>query len=270
MSAEELKDIEPVIELTDRQKLFCDEYTKDLNATQAAIRAGYSEDSARQIGSENLSKPYLASEIKRLLILKKLSKEETEKLVSDIAHSNISNYLKPVKRYIQPDISVTIPEAIAIIEAEIEDEDYYVAGAGIDDYDLDEDELKKIGYEQTYRRKQIAKLRIEYQRNPLATKKMQGPVQEIEEMELDLVKLAADKEKGKIKSWKMGKHGLEVELFSADAALRDLLKIHGSYAPEKQEVTGKDGIPLVDLTQLTDEQLKSLIAIQSQSGAGKA
>jgi phage terminase small subunit len=43
-------------ELTEKQKAFCREYLKDFNATKAAIRAGYSEESARQIASENLSK----------------------------------------------------------------------------------------------------------------------------------------------------------------------------------------------------------------------
>ena len=43
--------------LTARQERFIDEYLVDLNATQAAIRAGYSKNSARQIGDENLSKP---------------------------------------------------------------------------------------------------------------------------------------------------------------------------------------------------------------------
>ncbi|MCY1150695.1 terminase small subunit [Enterobacter asburiae] len=43
--------------LTDKQELFAREYLKDLNATQAAIRAGYSENTARKIGSENLTKP---------------------------------------------------------------------------------------------------------------------------------------------------------------------------------------------------------------------
>lgn len=42
--------------MTDKQKRFCDEYLIDCNATQAAIRAGYSQKSARQIGQENLSK----------------------------------------------------------------------------------------------------------------------------------------------------------------------------------------------------------------------
>lgn len=50
-------------ELTPKQALFVAEYLKDLNATQAAIRAGYSEATARQIGAENLSKPDIAAEI---------------------------------------------------------------------------------------------------------------------------------------------------------------------------------------------------------------
>ena len=51
--------------LTPKQALFCKEYLVDLNATQAAKRAGYSEDTAKQIGSENLSKPAIAERIQR-------------------------------------------------------------------------------------------------------------------------------------------------------------------------------------------------------------
>lgn len=42
--------------MTEKQKRFCDEYLIDLNATQAAIRAGYSKKTAKQIGQENLTK----------------------------------------------------------------------------------------------------------------------------------------------------------------------------------------------------------------------
>lgn len=42
--------------MTPKQQLFCDEYLIDLNATQAAIRAGYSEKNARVIAAQNLSK----------------------------------------------------------------------------------------------------------------------------------------------------------------------------------------------------------------------
>ena len=43
--------------MTEKQKKFCIEYLKDLNATQAAVRAGYSKDTAKEIGCENLTKP---------------------------------------------------------------------------------------------------------------------------------------------------------------------------------------------------------------------
>lgn len=49
--------------LTDKQEMFCREYLIDLNATQAAIRAGYSDNTARKIGSENLTKPDIAQRI---------------------------------------------------------------------------------------------------------------------------------------------------------------------------------------------------------------
>ena len=42
--------------LTARQARFVEEYLIDLNATQAAIRAGYSEKTAREIAAQNLTK----------------------------------------------------------------------------------------------------------------------------------------------------------------------------------------------------------------------
>jgi hypothetical protein len=53
--------------LTDKQERFCLEYVVDFNATQAAIRSGYSEKTANAIGSENLTKGYLVDFIKELI-----------------------------------------------------------------------------------------------------------------------------------------------------------------------------------------------------------
>ena len=50
-------------ELNPKQKLFCIEYLKDFNATQAALRSGYSEKTAYSIGNENLKKPEIQTEI---------------------------------------------------------------------------------------------------------------------------------------------------------------------------------------------------------------
>ena len=49
--------------LRPRQALFASEYLVDLNATRAAVRAGYSPATARQMGAENLTKPVIAGAI---------------------------------------------------------------------------------------------------------------------------------------------------------------------------------------------------------------
>ena len=46
--------------MTPKQRMFVKEYLIDLNATQAAIRAGYSTATAYSIGQENLNKPEIA------------------------------------------------------------------------------------------------------------------------------------------------------------------------------------------------------------------
>lgn len=51
------------MKLTAKQKLFCDEYIISLNATQAAIKAGYSKKTARKIAAENLTKPVIQNYI---------------------------------------------------------------------------------------------------------------------------------------------------------------------------------------------------------------
>lgn len=59
-----------MIKLTTKQKRFCDEYLIDCNATQAAIRAGYSKKTAGATGYENLKKPqikeYIDEQLKKI------------------------------------------------------------------------------------------------------------------------------------------------------------------------------------------------------------
>ena len=53
--------------MTEKQKAFCHEYLVDLNGTQAAIRAGYSEKAAKEIASENLTKANIKCVINALM-----------------------------------------------------------------------------------------------------------------------------------------------------------------------------------------------------------
>ncbi len=61
--------------LTPKQERFVEEYLVDLNATQAAIRAGYSEKTAAEQGYENLRKPQVAEAIQEAM---KARSERTE------------------------------------------------------------------------------------------------------------------------------------------------------------------------------------------------
>lgn len=66
--------------LTPKQEKFAAEYLIDLNATQAAIRAGYSKRTAKQIGTENLSKP----DLKAYLQERMKARQERTQIDADI------------------------------------------------------------------------------------------------------------------------------------------------------------------------------------------
>lgn len=76
--------------MTAKQQRFCDEYLIDLNATQAAIRAGYSKKTAGVIANENLKKPYISEYIE-----KRLAEKEKE-LIAD--QDEVMRYLTAVMR----------------------------------------------------------------------------------------------------------------------------------------------------------------------------
>ena len=73
--------------LTDKQQRFVEEYMVDLNATQAAIRAGYSQDTANRIASENLSKLDIQEAIQK-------RKQELSESTGITAERVLSEYAK--------------------------------------------------------------------------------------------------------------------------------------------------------------------------------
>lgn len=84
------------MELKAKQKKFCDEYLIDLNATQAAIRAGYAVKTAGAIGAENLKKPqiqsYLQSRRQALSQTTEITQERIIQEYAKIAFSDIRIY----------------------------------------------------------------------------------------------------------------------------------------------------------------------------------
>lgn len=76
--------------MTAKQIRFCDEYLTDLNATQAAIRAGYSKKTARVIGQENLLKPSL-----KKYIVERMAEKEAALVANQV---EVMRYLTSVMR----------------------------------------------------------------------------------------------------------------------------------------------------------------------------
>lgn len=76
--------------MTLKQQRFADEYIITGNATQAAIKAGYSKKTAKVIGNENLTKPYI-----KKYIDERLAQLESEKIASQ---QEVLSYLSSVMR----------------------------------------------------------------------------------------------------------------------------------------------------------------------------
>lgn len=94
--------------MTDKQKRFCDEYLISLNATQAAIKAGYSEKTANRIATENLSKPV----IKEFIAERMAEKEKT--LIAD--QDEVLKYLTAVLRG-ETESEIVVVEGIGMGES---------------------------------------------------------------------------------------------------------------------------------------------------------
>ena len=78
---------------TNKQKAFIYEYLKDFNATQAALRAGYSQKTSYSIGQENLKKPEIAEAIQAELDEIKMSADEVLKRKSEIARGDLGDFI---------------------------------------------------------------------------------------------------------------------------------------------------------------------------------
>jgi len=121
--------------LTAKQKAFVEEYLVDLNATQAAIRAGYSKKTARSIGQENLTKPDIQAAIQKAQIERSERTEVTADMVlkelSLLGFANMLDYVR-ISEAGEPFIDLsdlTREQAAAISETMVED---YFEGRGKD------------------------------------------------------------------------------------------------------------------------------------------
>lgn len=86
------------LKLTPKQKLFCKYYLISLNATDAAIKAGYSKKTATETGYENLTKPhikeYLESQIKKREEKLEITADKVITEIAKLAFANTTDVLE--------------------------------------------------------------------------------------------------------------------------------------------------------------------------------
>lgn len=113
--------------MTKKQKRFVEEYLIDLNATQAAIRAGYSPNCAQEIGAENLSKPIIAAEVDKALAERSrrtgINQDRVVKELARIAFVKITDVVNTDDVTIRGDASEDDLAAIQCIKVKTMDSD---------------------------------------------------------------------------------------------------------------------------------------------------
>jgi phage terminase small subunit len=110
------------MKLTGKQQRFVDEYIKNPNATRAAINAGYSEKTARNVAAENLTKPH----IKDAIVKANAKKIEESKIDANFVLTNAALLLEKCLG-LKPIDKVVISEGMAI---EQQVREFNAAGAG--------------------------------------------------------------------------------------------------------------------------------------------
>lgn len=95
--------------MTKKQKRFVEEYLIDLNATQAAIRAGYSPATAKEIGCENLTKPNISEAISKAMAERSrrtgINQDRVLQELARIGFAKITDVVDPDTAKIRPDAS---------------------------------------------------------------------------------------------------------------------------------------------------------------------
>ena len=219
-----LKNLEP------RQRKFVEAYCVLFNATKAAIKAGYSPKTARQMGSENLSKPDIKNAIRAVFAVASMDPEEIAARWTALARAGLSDFYTKVEVEYTTKVEQSLWTAIAKIEEEIEYEFEYMTRAWlVIGTDPEERGKELLEHEKWVKRRKLDILRLEMrlERNPDAVQVVDGPKARRSEMQLDLVKAADLGLLDLVKAIVPTEHGTKVELRSPDAALDNLAKWQG-------------------------------------------
>lgn len=197
-----------------------DRYWKTANEQHAELqqKAKAAADKSYIQTSEELAKEAVMSEA------------EAKKHITDIAKSNLADYMVIKKVERQQRIEVGLQVVIDSLNDQIKFEDEFAAVAGYSD-----DEIKHHRAAQASRKREVLRYKIMLKKDKSATTIIDGPTVWEEVADLDMVKIVRDKVQGKIKSLAHTQFGIKVEMYAADSALTTILKLHGAFAKDNEQ-----------------------------------
>ncbi|EHQ29897.1 terminase small subunit [Mucilaginibacter paludis] len=214
--------------LSPREKLFADSYLTHLNKSRAAAQAGYaSRNSPYQIYNRPRVRQYIEERLNQYAI----SAAELTKLISDTAQGNLTDYFRPVQKIVIPKVTKGLQELIDNLQCQLDIETEY-----LNSIQPEATEKKQLDTAIRALERDIARLKIELDKNPNATRIVDGEPYLSNEMQLDIEAVVADKERCKVKSIKYSKTGgYSIEMYSALDAQEKLAKMHGLYKKDNEQ-----------------------------------
>lgn len=236
--------------LTTQQLRFVEELCADWNKAGAARRAGYSRDTAKQMGQKLWRDPRIKAAVaKRTEELAMTAGEATVRM-SSWGRASIKDVFTIEVEEHRPRIERPVVAVITDLKAEMEFEQELAIRAESLLTDPKAQKKFRQGVARAHQRRQLDLMRYEMllERNAEATTWVMGPSVARKVAQLDLVKALELEAGGLIKKITPTRFGIGVELHDAKDATDKILKLVGAYAPQK-----------FDLNVLSDEQLTDLL-----------
>lgn len=233
MESEDVKHILDVDQLaaaiTDVKHLrWANYYLKRLNKTQASRDLGIAEVNASNYGVKCYNRPEVKAYIEYVLEQEIGVPDDNLRILRSMADTDLKQYMTervlPQQDWIERPLKHLLQDLEIDLTAEQEYECMYA--------------VTKLDVSQSLKRQKeltlnIVALKVEIRKKgPLAKRIVLGDTYLVKKQVLDLNKICADHENGKIKKYKETKDGIEVELYDAKDAAIQLLKIAGKYANE--------------------------------------
>lgn len=236
--------------LEPRQRKFVRAYLREPNATKAAIQAGYSEKTARQMGSENLSKPDIAAVIE-LGFEQVMGKQEVRARTAEVAAGTMEDFLSIERVPYTEQVLLDAEEALDLIGDQLADLGEELDSAKPERAEWIAGEIKRLRRMERKCGRALAKADPE-QGGPEVLVDVQWKERVV--VRIDLEKAQRAGKLHLLKKLKETKFGLEIELHDA-AAARELLGKHYRLWGDRLALENPDGSPIKFLVGIPEDAL---------------